>query len=179
MDEEFWLPVIGHENYYEVSNYGRVKRVAPGNHTRPGFILKPNKVRSGYLIYALYKNGVKTYHLAHTLVLAAFVHPRPEGMEGCHNDGDRENNRLDNLRWDTHSNNQLDMVKHGTHPESRKTHCPRGHEYTPENTYYEKGTHRVCRTCKLAAQLARRVRQKALRMSGASATINTPNKEDK
>lgn len=34
---------------------------------------------------------------------------------------------------------------------ARRTHCPHGHEYTPENTYLERnGTHRVCRECKLA-----------------------------
>lgn len=31
---------------------------------------------------------------------------------------------------------------------SSKTHCPRGHEYTVENTYYYKNVnHRVCRMC--------------------------------
>jgi hypothetical protein len=33
---------------------------------------------------------------------------------------------------------------------SEKTHCPRGHEYTPENTFHAKGLRggRVCRTCR-------------------------------
>lgn len=30
-----------------------------------------------------------------------------------------------------------------------KTHCPKGHEYTPENTYYRERGWRHCRTCKL------------------------------
>lgn len=50
----------------------------------------------------------------HHLVLEAFVGPRPAGMEGCHNDGDPTNNRLDNLRWDTSKANQADKTKHGT-----------------------------------------------------------------
>lgn len=48
------------------------------------------------------------------LVLEAFVGPCPEGMECCHNDGDRLNNHLENLRWDTHTANVEDSRKHGT-----------------------------------------------------------------
>ena len=50
----------------------------------------------------------------HVLVLTVFIGPCPEGMEGCHEDGDFTNNRVDNLRWDTHQENQRDMVRHGT-----------------------------------------------------------------
>jgi hypothetical protein len=84
----------------------------------------------------------------HRLVLEAFVGPCPEGMVGCHNDGDPLNNRLDNLRWDTPSNNERDKWVHGTHHQRRKTHCPRGHEYTPENTYEARGGRaRRCKQC--------------------------------
>jgi len=31
---------------------------------------------------------------------------------------------------------------------SRKTHCPKGHPYSPENTFHYKKMHRQCRTCK-------------------------------
>lgn len=48
------------------------------------------------------------------LVLEAFVGPRPEGMQCCHNDGNRKNNRLDNLRWDTTEANYKDAAKHGS-----------------------------------------------------------------
>lgn len=49
----------------------------------------------------------------HRLVLMAFVGPCPEGMEGCHNDGDASNNNLANLRWDTRQANFDDLKKHG------------------------------------------------------------------
>jgi hypothetical protein len=35
-------------------------------------------------------------------------------MEGCHDDGDRQNNQLANLRWDTRLANADDRRKHGT-----------------------------------------------------------------
>ena len=44
--------------------------------------------------------GYKT-RLVHRLVLETFVGAAPAGMEGCHNDGNRFNKRLENLRWDT------------------------------------------------------------------------------
>ncbi len=50
--------------------------------------------------------------LAH-YVLETYVGPRPEGMWACHNDGDKNNNSLSNLRWDTRSNNERDKLKHG------------------------------------------------------------------
>src|SRR5262249_23950766 len=49
----------------------------------------------------------------HTLVLTAFRGPRPAGREACHNDGDRANNGLENLRWDTHKANAADARRHG------------------------------------------------------------------
>ena len=41
-------------------------------------------------------------------------------MQGCHNNGDPCDNRLDNLRWDTPKNNQDDRIKHGTDPKGER-----------------------------------------------------------
>ena len=49
------------------------------------------------------------------IVLESWVGPCPEGMEACHNNGVRTDNRLENLRWDTQSENHKDAVRHGTH----------------------------------------------------------------
>jgi hypothetical protein len=46
-------------------------------------------------------------------MLEAFVEPKPNGMECCHNDGDCTNNILLNLRWGTHRDNEDDKIKHG------------------------------------------------------------------
>lgn len=50
----------------------------------------------------------------HRLVLLAWVGPPPEGTEACHNNGIPWDNRVENLRWDTHRRNLHDMVRHGT-----------------------------------------------------------------
>ncbi len=54
--------------------------------------------------------------LVHRLVLEAFVGQCPEGMEACHGNGIRTDNRLENLRWDTRLSNHADKRLHGTHP---------------------------------------------------------------
>lgn len=52
-----------------------------------------------------------------------------------------------NLRYGTESENLLMAVEAGTHNMIRKTHCPQGHEYTPENTYVTSVNSRMCRRC--------------------------------
>jgi hypothetical protein len=78
--------------------------------------MKPSfSKRTGYFTVKLFnESGHKRFRI-HALVLTAFVGPRPDGMEACHNpDPDRANNRLDNLRWDTPQSNMEDIVSHGT-----------------------------------------------------------------
>ena len=72
--------------------------------------------KEGYIGVTLCQKG-KTYdkHI-HRLVLETFIGPCPKDMEACHNNGNRFDNQLNNLRWDTRSNNHRDAVKHGTHP---------------------------------------------------------------
>jgi WhiB family transcriptional regulator, redox-sensing transcriptional regulator len=39
-----------------------------------------------------------------------------------------------------------------SHPQASKSHCKRGHRFSPENTYYTPDGHRRCRTCLREAQ---------------------------
>jgi hypothetical protein len=56
----------------------------------------------------------KNYHLlVHRLVLLTFVGEPPDGTECCHNNGIANDNRLENLRWDTHHSNNQDRKLHG------------------------------------------------------------------
>ncbi len=50
----------------------------------------------------------------HRLILLAFVGPCPKGCIGCHSNGNKLDNRPENLRWDTPRSNAIDMVRHGT-----------------------------------------------------------------
>lgn len=57
----------------------------------------------------------------HTLVLEAFVGPKPEGTECCHANDLGDDNRLENLRWDTHLANASDKVKNGNQHQGEDT----------------------------------------------------------
>lgn len=75
------------------------------------------------------ENGkrAKTIKRVSRLILETFVGPCPPGMEACHGpDPDRSNNRLDNLKWDTHANNMKDCLDRGTHS------CRQVSKTTPE-----------------------------------------------
>jgi hypothetical protein len=117
---EVWKPVVGHEGYYEVSNMGRVRSMTisvRGSHgstrLRRGTILIPN--RSGdYPIVRLCKDAKKRTVRIHRLVLEAFVGPCPKGHWCRHfPDGNRQNNRLDNLQWGTPKANADDREIQG------------------------------------------------------------------
>lgn len=49
-----------------------------------------------------------------------------------------------------------------------KTHCPQGHEYTPENTYMAADGKRSCRGCWPAMKARAKARRKAAAMAGAA-----------
>lgn len=120
--DEVWRPVVGFEGAYEVSSLGRVRgvdRILPDGRKWKGRMLKPRRAGGkGYL--ALQLQGKQQCYV-HTLVLTAFVGPRPDGMEACHfPDPDPMNNRIDNLRWGTSTENGADMVKHGTSTRGEK-----------------------------------------------------------
>ncbi|CAN5951037.1 unnamed protein product [Sphagnum jensenii] len=67
----------------------------------------------GYTQVSLFIEGRVVTCKVHSLVLETFVGPRPEGMEACHfPDSDPSNNKLQNLRWDTHSENVRDRFRH-------------------------------------------------------------------
>jgi hypothetical protein len=70
---------------------------------------------SRYLILSLWNNGVATNRSVHSLVLEAFVGPRPTPLHQVrHLNGIRIDNRLENLAWGTASENANDRKDHGT-----------------------------------------------------------------
>lgn len=69
----------------------------------------------GYLRVRLYHAKKKDGHwyAVHLLVLHTFEYARPgPEFEGAHNDGNRLNNKLNNLFWKTKTQNTADRVKH-------------------------------------------------------------------
>lgn len=119
MKNETWKPVVGYEGLYEVSDLGRVRsldRIAINarnqERTYKGKLLKPFIGLHNRVEYNLYKNTKSRSNLAHILVAEAFIGPRPEGYSVCHCDGNKENNKLSNLRYDTQSENSIDIYRY-------------------------------------------------------------------
>lgn len=176
--KERWRPAVGYETLYSVSDYGQViSRDRRVPHPRwPGYtslikgrLLKPYLLADGRQRVFLYSgDGPGRPFYIHTLVAAAFIGPRPEGLNICHNDGDPSNNYVGNLRYDTQGSNMLDRVLHGTHPNAAKTHCPQGHPYDDENTLREgNGRTRRCGICVRNAANAKTAARRAERISNA------------
>ncbi|MGF0422203.1 NUMOD4 domain-containing protein [Acinetobacter baumannii] len=118
---ENWKAIKNYEGLYEVSDLGRVRSLdrmvaVPhgGQRLAKGQVLKPKQHRDGYLCVFLSKKQKQICPMIHKLVLEAFVGERPSGMQACHGNGDKTDNRLVNLRWDTVKANHRDKKKHGT-----------------------------------------------------------------
>lgn len=114
---EEWKDIKGYEGLYQASKHGRVKsldRVDSRGHKRKEKIITLCVDKDGYMNVNLSKNGKMKSFRVHRLVLSAFVGVCPERMQGCHNDGNPANNRLENLRWGTHKENISDKKLHGT-----------------------------------------------------------------
>lgn len=99
ISSETWKPISGYEGRYEVSDMGRVRSLHFRGH-RGSKVMTTVRNYSGYHVVSLGSKPKKQYRV-HVLVLEAFVGPRPEGMQGCHRDDDKDDNRLCSLRWDT------------------------------------------------------------------------------
>lgn len=113
---EQWIPIPGYEKNYEASNYGRVRSL---EHTTeyinggikririfPGRILIPQKCVSGRLHVKLTLNGKVKQIMLHRVIAMTFHGvPNNKELEVNHKDGNKLNNKSDNLEWVTRKQN--------------------------------------------------------------------------
>lgn len=104
---EIWKPVKGFEDYYQVSNLGRIKNSRK--------ILKTYINNSGYECIDFTVNKVRTKHLVHRVVCMTFLPNENEHPEVNHKDEDKLNNSLENLEWCSRSHNKQHSIKTGTY----------------------------------------------------------------
>lgn len=92
---EIWKTIIGNEDY-QVSSLGNVKSLKHGKQR----ILKGGINSRGYHCVGLCKGGVQKERTVHQLVAIHFLNHLPSGLELIidHIDGNKKNNRLDNLQ---------------------------------------------------------------------------------
>lgn len=122
VNKEIWKDIVGYAGRYQISNRGQVRSLSMllrhnygGLQRRDGKIIAIQRnIRNNYNYVCLCMNDQEKLLRVARLVLQSFVGPCPENMQACHCDGNRNNDDLSNLRWDTPKNNQADRVKHGT-----------------------------------------------------------------
>lgn len=126
MNKEIWKDIPKYENYYQVSNLGRVKSLdremvgkSGKKYIKKGLIMTPGLKHSS-LSVILSKDGKRENNKVHKLVMLAFVGERPNGMQICHKDGDFKNNNLNNLRYDTAKENKKDCYRYSEKPKNAK-----------------------------------------------------------
>ena len=122
-----WRSIPGYEGRYEVSDHGQVRSVDRTITFRDGRVrhyvgkvLRQYPDEFGYLKVTLKKQDAGTRIHVHVLVALTFIGPRPAGMQVCHNDGDRLDNRPGKLRYDTPAGNAADTDRHGRRNPRRK-----------------------------------------------------------
>lgn len=104
---EQWKKVKDFENHYEISNLGRLRSIRTSQGTYRERMKRPSLDRNGYENIKLYKNNIQHSKLIHRLVAEAFI-PNPEDKPTVnHIDGNKSNNQVNNLEWNTYSENHL------------------------------------------------------------------------
>lgn len=104
------IPGAGKRHRYQVSACGQVRNADTG------LVLRPQRCSNGYRIVNL---GRGSRHLVHRLVAVAFVGGDP-ALQVNHKNGDRSDNRAENLEWlscsenHRHSYRELARKQHGS-----------------------------------------------------------------
>jgi len=96
---EIWKDIPGYEHLYQVSNYGKVMRLAHGNKREK--LLKQSVVTHGYFAVHLFKNKIKKQIAVHRIVALTFLDNPERKQQVNHKDGNKQNNNVENLEWVT------------------------------------------------------------------------------
>ena len=113
---EIWKDIKGYEGLYQVSNRGRVRRIFFINNVTEKEkikVLTPLKHNRGYLSVSLCKNGKQKMRLIHRLVAQAFIENKFNKKEINHINGNKKDNRVENLEWVTSKENTKHAIENG------------------------------------------------------------------
>lgn len=126
---EIWKDIKNYENWYQVSNYGRIRSIDRLVNTsikhneyclKKGKLLKLNEKRNGYLTVDLTKNSNKKTISVHRLVAETFI-PNIENKEQVnHINANKKDNRVENLEWVTAEENRNHAKENNLYISKRK-----------------------------------------------------------
>jgi hypothetical protein len=108
-----WKPVPGYEGFYEVSDCGLVRSVTRtikssfnAHRQIPGKLRTVYPMKDGYIRVTLMRERTSRSYGIHRLVMMAFSpNQNQDALDVNHMDGNKQNNRLENLEWCTRGEN--------------------------------------------------------------------------
>lgn len=117
---EEWRPVVGYEGSYEISSHGRVKSLCRDVLMKDGRykhvtqrIIASHLSWKGYRVVKLYEGCKRKQKYIHRLVAESFIGGLGETVN--HKDGNKVNNRPENLEWMSCADNNRHAVDIGLH----------------------------------------------------------------
>lgn len=116
---ENWKEIEGTNGIYYVSDLGNVKKVGGKQFKYNGTNLKLCKINSGYLIAKMYVNHKHIQRAVHRLVAETFL-GKCEGLDVNHKNGNKQDNRLENLEWCSRKENMEHCSRNGLRKDIKK-----------------------------------------------------------
>lgn len=117
MEVEIWKDIEGFENKYQISNFGNIKsldRIDSLGRFHKSKILKKSIEKDGYeYITLLCKKSKSKSFFIHRLVAYSFMFNLDNLPQINHKDGNKCNNRVSNLEWNTAQQNVIHALNKG------------------------------------------------------------------
>ena len=110
LKKEIWKDVVGYEEYYMISSYGKVWS------KRTNKEIKTTLGKTGYYVFSTRLEGRKSKAIClkvHRLVATAFIENTENKPYVNHKDGIKTNNYADNLEWCTAKENSIHSIEVG------------------------------------------------------------------
>jgi hypothetical protein len=110
--QEIWKDMVGYEELYQISNFGRVKSLHK-QYTGNNMFLNGEIDIDGYVRFSIYKEK-KSKHFKRSVLIARHFIPNPNNYPLVRHLNDiKTDDRIENLAWGTQKHNKEDAAKNG------------------------------------------------------------------